>query len=103
LLITIPNKEDPMSSLVILAVIWVLLGLILGYYAARIFKGERPYGLNGDIAAGLIAAVLTGLADWYLIPAIFPGLGRFLIFLAAIVEPLIVSLLALWFIRYRNK
>ncbi len=87
-------------GLVILFIIWVVMGLAVGYYAPSIFKGARPYGLNGDLIAGVLTAILVGLGDWYLIPLWFPSFGRFMVFLAAIIEPLISILIVLWLMRY---
>ena len=49
------------SSLIILFFIWIVMGLGLGYYATSIFKGERPYGLNGDLIAALVTSIVVGL------------------------------------------
>jgi len=88
------------SSLIILFFIWIVMGLGLGYYATSIFKGDRPYGINGDIIAGIVTAIVTGLMDWYIVPMVFPNMGQLMLFLAAIVEPLFVVLLVLWLMRY---
>ena len=90
-------------SLLILFVIWAIIGLGLGYYATSIFKGERPYGLNGDLIAGVLTAVVVGLLDWFLIPMLFPNMGQIVVFLAAIVEPWIIVLIVLWVLRYIKR
>jgi len=87
-------------SLIVLFIIWVVMGLAVGYYATGIFKGARPYGLNGDLIAGVLTVIAVGLGDWYLIPLWFPAFGRFFVFLAAIIEPLISALIVLWLMRY---
>jgi len=88
------------SSLIILFFIWIVMGLGLGYYAPSIFKGDRPYGVNGDVIVSIITAVVVGLMDWYIVPMIFPNMGNAMLFLAAILEPLLVVLLLLWLMRY---
>ena len=85
-------------GLVILFIIWIVMGLAVGYYATGIFKGARPYGLNGDLIAALLAVIAVGLGDWYLVPLWFSG--RLMVFLAAIFEPLISALIVLWLMRY---
>ena len=90
-------------SLAILFIIWIVMGLGIGYYADGIFKGDRPYGVNGDLIAGLLSAIIVGLMDWYLIPLIFPDMQQLLIFLAAILEPLLSILIVLWIMRYIKK
>lgn len=92
-----------MASLIILFVFWIIMGLGLGYYATSIFKGNRPYGLNGDLVAGLLTAIVVGLFDWFIVPMIFPNFGQLLLFLAAILEPLVSVLLVLWLMRYFKR
>lgn len=92
-----------MGSFIILLIIWVVMGLVVGYFAANIFKGGRPYGLNGDLVAGVITAVVVGLGDWYLVPLILPNITRLFLFLAALVEPFLGVLLVLWLMRYFKK
>ncbi len=89
-----------MSSLIVIFVIWILLGVAIGYAAGRIFKGERPHGLNGDLIASVLSFIAIGLADWYLVPILFPKLARGLVFGAALVEPLLTALIVLWLMRY---
>ena len=88
------------SSLIILFFIWIVMGLGLGYYATSIFKGERPYGLNGDLIAALVTSIVVGLLDWLLVPVIFPNMGQAFLFIAAILEPLVSIFIVLWLMRY---
>lgn len=92
-----------MGNLIILLLIWVVIGLILGYAASAIFKRERPYGLNGDLIAAIITVIVVGLADWYLIPLMLPNMARLWVFIAALVEPALGALLVLWLMRYFKK
>ena len=89
-----------MAGLIVLFVIWIVLGLIIGYAASSIFKGERPYGLGGDLTATILSEVIVGLMDWYLVPMLFPNIERVWVFGAALVEPLLTALIVLWFMRY---
>jgi uncharacterized membrane protein YeaQ/YmgE (transglycosylase-associated protein family) len=41
-------------------IVWLVVGLITGWLAARVLKGGG-YGLVGDIIVGLIGAVIGGL------------------------------------------
>lgn len=88
------------AGLIILFVIWIVLGLIIGYAASGIFKGERPYGLGGDLTAAILSEILIGLGDWYLVPMMFPNIGRVWVFVAALLEPFFTALIVLWFMRY---
>jgi len=87
-------------SLIILFVIWIVLGLVVGYAASGIFKGERPHGLSGDLTAAILSEVIVGLMDWYLIPMMFPNIARLCVFVAALVEPFLSALIVLWLMRY---
>ena len=94
------QEEAKSSSLIILFFIWIVMGLGFGYYATSIFKGELTYGLNGELIAGLVTAIVVGLIDWFIVPMIFPNMGQSLLFLAAILEPLVSILIVLWVMRY---
>lgn len=87
-------------SLVILFVIWIVLGLAIGYWANSIFKGPRPYGLNGDLIISILTVILVGLGDWYLVPMMFSTMARLWVFVAALVEPTLSALIILWAVRY---
>lgn len=84
--------------LIVLIAIWVVLGLLMGILAGSIWKGERPYGQWADYVIAILLAIGTGLIDWYLVADWF-NLEGTLKFLAAIVEPAVVSLLGLWVLR----
>ncbi len=89
-----------MASLIILLMVWIVLGIVLGFAAGSIFKGERPYGLTGDLTAALASELGVGLMDWYLVPKIFPDMARGLVFGAALAEPFLTALFVLWLMRY---
>ena len=78
-----------------------LVGLLLGWLADKVFKGERPKGLSGDLIAGVITAIAIGLLDWYVIPAM--GFSPTMRLLGVIFEPAIGALLVLWLIRRANR
>ncbi len=90
-------------SLFVLGVIWIAIGGVVGYFAPNIFKGERPYGLNGDLLIGIITMIVIGLGDWYLVPLILPNITRLFLFLAALLEPLVGAILVLWLVRYLKR
>ncbi len=78
--------------------VWVVIGLVAGLLAGSIWKAPRPFGEWGDYLIAVGVAVLTGLADWYLLPAWFDVSGQFR-FWAAVLEPILVVLLVLWLLR----
>jgi Na+-driven multidrug efflux pump len=49
----------------------------------------------------VVVAILVGLADWYLLPVF--KLSRPMVFAAAVTEPFLAALLALWIVRKVKK
>jgi uncharacterized membrane protein YeaQ/YmgE (transglycosylase-associated protein family) len=80
---------------------WFVNGLLVAVLAGCIRKGERPLGERGDYAVAVIAAVLTGLADWYFVPLF--GITGVLKFVVALIEPSLVALFVLWLVRKVKK
>jgi len=81
--------------LVIIAMI--VVGLIVGFVAGLIWKDDRPIGVKGDYVVAVITAVLTGLLDWVVIPAM--GFSDSIALLGLIFEPPLMALFVLWLIR----
>jgi uncharacterized membrane protein YeaQ/YmgE (transglycosylase-associated protein family) len=82
-----------MTSLTILLIIWVIMGLIIGNYASGIFKGKRPYGLGGDVIISLLTTVVVGVMGWYVARnymTSFRGIP-------------LSALIVLWLVRYFKK
>ena len=88
-------------NVVILVVAMIVVGLIAGWLAGPIWKNKRPIGVQGDYTAAVISAVVIGLMDWYVIPAMnFPDSLRNL---GVAIEPFLGALLVLWIIRVAKK
>ena len=83
-------------TIVYLLIAMTVVGLIVGALAGVIWKGERPVGVPGDYIVAVVAAIATGLLDWYVIPAM--GFGDTLKWLGVALEPPLVALLVLWLI-----
>ena len=79
----------------------VLVGLLMGFVAGLIWKNNRPIGVGGDYVVSIIAAVIMGLIDWYVIPAM--GFSETMKWLGILFEPALTSLLVLWLIRVAKK
>ena len=75
----------------------IVVGLIVGYLAGLIWKDDR----KGDYTVAVIAAVVTGLLDYFVIPMIISS--ETLKWIGVALEPPIVALGVLWLIRYANK
>lgn len=75
----------------------IAVGYFMGYLAGVIWKDNRPIGVRGDYIAAILAAVIMGLIDWFLIPAM--GFGDSIRLIGIILEPPATSLIVLWIIR----
>ena len=75
----------------------IVVGLIVGYIAGLIWKDDR----KGDYLVAVIAAVITGLLDWYVIPFIVDS--EILKWIGVALEPPLVALGVLWLIRYAKR
>jgi len=84
-------------TILILVVAMVIVGLIIGTVSGIIWKEERPVGVPGDYVVAVVAAIVTGLLDWYVIPAM--GFSDTWKWVGVALEPPVVALLALWIIR----
>jgi uncharacterized membrane protein YeaQ/YmgE (transglycosylase-associated protein family) len=88
-------------DLLIVMVTMVVVGVVIGALAARIWKDERPYGLGGDIAIGVITCVIVGLIDWFVIPAM--GFSQTVVLVGLVFEPALSALFVLWLIRRARR
>lgn len=88
-------------DVLILLVAMVVVGLIVGWLAGPIWKNKRPIGVRGDYIAAVMTAVLVGLLDWYVIPAM--GFSTSLRNIGVAMEPALGALLVLWIIRVAKR
>ncbi len=88
-------------QIAILIVAMIVVGLIAGWLAGPIWKNKRPIGMRGDYIAAVITAVVVGLMDWYVIPAM--GFSDSLRNMGVALEPFLGALLVLWLIRVAKK
>ncbi len=88
-------------DLVILVAIMIVVGLLIGRLAGFIWKDNRPIGVSRDYIAAVITAVLVGLIDWYVIPAM--GFTNTIKYLGVAVEPALGALIVLWIIRAAKR
>jgi uncharacterized membrane protein YeaQ/YmgE (transglycosylase-associated protein family) len=88
-------------DILILVGAMVVVGLIVTALAGAIWKGNRPYGIFGDGAIAIVTAVVVGLLDWYVIPAM--GFGEMLRNIGIATEPALGALAVLWLVRRAVK
>ena len=74
-----------------------VVGALMGWVAGLIWKENRPIGIRGDYIAAITSAILTGLLDWYVIPAM--GFSETLKYIGVALEPPAMALIVLWIIR----
>ena len=86
---------------VILVIAMVAVGLLIGWLAGLIWKNRRPIGVQGDYIASVITAIVVGLMDWYLIPAM--GFSATLRNLGVAFEPSLAALIVLWIVRAAKR
>jgi uncharacterized membrane protein YeaQ/YmgE (transglycosylase-associated protein family) len=79
----------------------IAVGVIVGWLAGPIWKNKRPIGVQGDYIASIITAVVIGLVDWYVIPAM--GFSVSLRNIGVALEPALGALFVLWMIRRARK
>ena len=88
-------------QIVYLVVAMILVGLLMGWVAGLIWKDNRPIGVRGDYIVAVVAAVATGLLDWFVVPAM--GFSESLRNVATAVEPAGMALIVLWLIRVAKR
>ena len=84
-------------EIVYLLLAMIVVGLIVGYSAGLIWKDD--YKHNYTVA--IIATVITGLLDYFIIPMIINN--EALKWLGVALEPPLVALGVLWLIRYSKR
>jgi uncharacterized membrane protein YeaQ/YmgE (transglycosylase-associated protein family) len=84
-------------ELLIILVAMVVVGLIMAYVAGFIWREQRPVGVPGDYIVGVVTAIVVGLLDWYLIPAM--GFSEGWKYAGIALEPALSVLLVLWIIK----
>lgn len=84
-------------DILILLVVMVVVGLVMGWVAGLIWKENRPIGVQGDYVVAVVTAVIVGLLDWYVIPAM--GFSQGLVYAGLALEPALGALAVLWIVR----
>lgn len=84
-------------EIIVLIAIMIAVGLIIAALAGPIWKNIRPAGVLGDAAAAIVTAVIIGLIDWYVIPAMnFSDTWKYI---GVAIEPALGALIVLWAMR----
>ena len=88
-------------EILILVFAMLVVGLLMGFVAGWIWKENRPYGARGDYIIAVVVAIVTGLIDWFVIPAL--GFSDQMRNLAILFEPAAIALIALWLVRIAKR
>jgi len=88
-------------QIVILIAAMILVGLLVGAIASLIWKENKPLGAVGDYVIAIVSAVVIGLLDWYVIPAM--GFSDTLKWIGVATEPPLGALFVLWLIRRARR
>ena len=93
--------SDVFLQILILIGIMIVFGLVVGYIAGLIWKDNRPIGVKGDYIVAILSAIVIGLLDWFVIPAM--GFSQTLKLIGVVLEPPLGALAVLWVIRIAKK
>ena len=88
-------------QILILIGLMLLVGLLVGFIAGLIWKDNRPYGVMGDFLIAIVSAIIFGLMDWFVIPAM--GFSQTMKLIGVALEPPLGALAVLWIIRLAKK
>jgi uncharacterized membrane protein YeaQ/YmgE (transglycosylase-associated protein family) len=84
-------------EIVYLVLAMIVVGFLMGWVAGFIWKNRNPEVARRDYIVAVIAAVATGLLDWFVVPAM--GFSEGLRNIATAMEPAGMALIVLWLIR----
>ena len=82
---------------VILIVAMVIVGGIMTFVSTLIWKDGLPVGMPGAYFVGIITAIVVGLLDWVVIPAM--GFSDTLKFIGVALEPALCVPIVFWVIK----
>jgi uncharacterized membrane protein YeaQ/YmgE (transglycosylase-associated protein family) len=88
-------------QILILTGLMIVIGIIIGYVAGLIWKDKRPIGVKGDYIVAVISAIVIGILDWFVIPAM--GFSQTMKLIGVALEPPLGALAVLWVIRQAKK
>lgn len=88
-------------DIVILIAAMVVVGLIAGWVAGLIWKDKHPLSKRNIFIVAIISAIVVGLMDWFVIPAM--GFSTSLRNMGVAMEPFLGALLVLWIFKAAKK
>jgi len=88
-------------EIVYLVLAMIAVGLLIGWVAGLIWKDRSLEDARRDYIVAVVATVITGLLDWFVVPAM--GFSDSLRNIATAIEPAGMALIVLWLIRRAKK
>jgi uncharacterized membrane protein YeaQ/YmgE (transglycosylase-associated protein family) len=85
---------------IVMLILFVIVGLLIGWLVPAAFKSRRPYGLGGDLIASVAAMLVFGILEWFwLLDAIGLSHPFWLKLLIALIDSAFGAAIVLWIIR----
>jgi hypothetical protein len=84
-------------DIVLLIAAMLVVGLVMTYVAGLIWKENMPVAGSAAYIIGVVTAIVVGLLDWVVIPAM--GFSDTLKYLGVALEPALCVLLVFWIIK----
>jgi len=85
---------------IVMLILFVIVGLLIGWLLPAAFKSRRPYGLNGDLLASVAAMLVFGILEWFwLLDTIGLSHPLWLKMLFAVVDSAFGAAIVLWIMR----
>lgn len=85
-------------EIVVLAIVLAAIGVLTGWLGPVVVDSRRPYGVGGDIVAGLVVMLGLGLIEWMWIMPLF-NFATWLDVTASVGDPFVLTLIVLWLMR----
>jgi len=83
-----------------LLILFVIVGLLIGWLVPAAFKSKRPYGLSGDLIASVAAMLVFGVLEWFwLLDAIGMSHPVWVKMLIAVIDSAFGAAIVLWIVR----
>jgi uncharacterized membrane protein YeaQ/YmgE (transglycosylase-associated protein family) len=84
----------------IVFILFIVIGLLIGYLVPAAFKSKPPYGLAWDLIASVATMLVLGAVEWFwLLDAIGLSHPVWLKALIALSDPAFGAAIVLWIMR----
>jgi len=88
-------------SIATLGAVLAIIGVLTGWLAPIVAGSRRPYGMAGDVIVSLAILVVAGIPEYLFVTDRFAWPEWFNLS-AAIGDPFVLALIALWLMRKAN-